>query len=302
MTDEKEQWQSQPEAGSTAGLRFLMWIAQYLGRGVLRVILLPVAAYFCVVRKHEREASFRYLSRVFGRPARASEIYRHFQSFTQVTADRFYFLAGLADEIPVRFVVEERFDEILEEGRSGIILGAHFGSFEAARVLGPAIGNVRLRIVLDKSVNERFMQILATIEPKFDEMIIDSEQDAVALGLSIRDAIKRGDWVGMLADRHRTGDRTLEKSFLGSNAKFPIGPCIIASILKTPVFGIFCRLTDLGYEIHCEVLSEEFAVDRAQRSEAIDALVGKYVSRLEEHVRASPYAWFNFYDFWDEES
>ena len=246
MAEQTTQWQQRPEAGSTTGLRVLMWIARHLGRGTLRAILLPVSAYFCLVRGPERQASFAYLSRVFGRPASWREVLRHFHEFSSVTADRFFFLAGRADEIPVRFVLDERLQTVLQQDRPGIILAAHFGSFEAARVLGPEMGGFNLHIVLDKALNERFMAIMATLEPELHRMIIDSQQDSVALGLNISDVLKAGDWVGFLADRHRAGDRTTEQNFLGSPAQFPIGPYIIASVFKTPLIGMFCRLSDDG--------------------------------------------------------
>lgn len=296
------QWQQRPEAGSASGLRILLWIARHLGRGSLHTILLPVSTYFCLVRGPERRASFAYLSRVFGRPARWREVLRHFHEFSTVTADRFFFLAGRADEIPVRFVLDERLQTVLQQDRPGIILAAHFGSFEAARVLGPEMGGFNLHIVLDKALNERFMEIMATLEPQLHSMIIDSQQDSVVLGLNISDVLKAGDWVGFLADRHRAGDRTARQSFLGSPANFPIGPYIIASVFKAPLIAMFCRLTEGGYEVHCELLSDCVRFQRKSRQSGIDMLVADYVKRLEVHVRASPFGWFNFFDFWADDA
>jgi predicted LPLAT superfamily acyltransferase len=300
MSGATAQWQNRPEAGSNAGMKFLIWIARHLGRKVLHALLAPVSIYFYSTRGPERRASYAYLSRVLGRPARAVEVMSHFRRFSNVTADRFYFLAGRADAIPVRFVIDPQLEQVLQNGNPGIVLAAHLGSFEAARVLGPALGDVSLRIVLDLSVNERFMEILAEIGPELADRIIDSEQSSVALGLSIRDALQAGDWVGFLADRSRAGDRTSQQTFLGSSALFPTGPYIIANLFKSPILGVFCRLTEEGYEVHCEVLSTRTDIPRKHRQEAIDALVGKYVERLEHHVRASPYAWFNFFDFWEK--
>ncbi len=280
-------------------MRFLVWVARHLGRNVLHAMLWPVSVYFVIVRGPERRASFSYLGRVFQRPARLAEVINHFHHFAKVTADRFYFLAN-PDSIPVRFVVDPLLDDVLENGKPGIFLAAHFGSFEAARVLGPRLGGIRLRIVLDKALNQRFMDIMAEVEPELAGLIIDSEQGAVELGLNIGDALREGDWVGFLADRRRVGDRISSQAFLGSPAQFPTGPYIIANLFKAPIIGTFCRLTDNGYEVHCEVISEQTDIPRQQRQPAIDALVANYVQRLEHHVRSSPYAWFNFFDFWNQ--
>ena len=179
MARDTTQWQTRPEAGSTSGLRFLLWIARHLGRRFLHVLLWPVSVYFVIVRGPERRASHDYLSRVLERPAKRREVVRHFHEFAKVTADRFYFLANQTDRIPVRFVIDPQLDEVLQRGKPGIFLAAHFGSFEAARVLGPEMGGIRLRIVLDKSLNQRFMDILAEVEPELAQLIIDYDVEVV---------------------------------------------------------------------------------------------------------------------------
>ncbi len=291
-------WQARPEAGTLGGMRLLMWVAQHLGRKTLRVILYPVSWYFYALRGPERRASRSYLSRVFGRPARELEVVRHFLSFAQITADRFFFLAGRGDEIPVRFEGGAAAQRIVDEGQAGIFLAAHFGSFEAARIIGPQLGGINLRIVLDQKVNRRFIDLMERVSPLEIGKIIDSEQGAVALGLTINSAIKQGDWVGFLADRHRPADRTLAHNFLGAPALFPTGPYEIASVFGAPIVCAFCRLLDDGYEVHCEVLSEGGKPDRNERAAIVERLAGHYVTRLEHHVRAAPYGWFNFFDFW----
>ena len=307
MTDRSEpmsspaHWQSRPEAGTTAGIRFLMLLARTLGRNTLRIALYPVAAYFFVVRAPERRASREFLARVHGRPARAREVFRHFLSFARVAADRFFFFAGQDSEVPVQFVGTEAVQAIVDSGKTGIFLAAHFGSFEAARVIGPQIGGIQLKIVLDERVSGRFLQLMTELNPQLAESIIDSGQDAVQLGLTIKDALRNKHWVGFLADRHRTGDRVLRTPFLDGLAEFPVGPYIIANSLKAPIICMFCRPVGAGYVVHCEVLTERANLPRENRQEALTALVGNYAERLEQHVRAAPYGWFNFFDFWEAE-
>ena len=294
-------WQERPEAGSSNGIRFLMWLAQIIGRAPLRVALYPVALYFFAVRAPERRASQSFLTRVFGRPATTREVLRHFVCFAQVAADRFFFFAGRGADIPVKFVGGPAIQRIVERGQPGIFLAAHFGSFEAARVIGPELGDIDLKIVLDQQFSGRFLNLMAEVNPELAETIIDSEQGAVALGLTIKDELRKGSWVGFLADRFRAGDRTVTTEFLGTEANFPVGPYIIANTFNAPVICTYCRLAGSGYEVHCEVLSDGVNLPRATRTESLDALAKQYVARLEHHVRAAPFSWFNFYDFWQQQ-
>ena len=298
MAEAHVDWQARPEAGSSFGMRLLIWIAGICGRRVLHWILLPVSGYFLVLRGPERRASRAYLSRVFERPATLLECWRHFFAFARMSADRIFFLSGQADRVPVTFVGGPEAQAIVDGDQRGLFLAAHLGSFEAARVLGEAFGGMDLRIVLDQQQGARVASLAAELNPELGNKIIDAGRDSVALGLAIGEALREGSWVGFLADRHRAGDRTLAVPFLGQPAAFPVGPYLIASTFKAPMICAFCRLTKRGYEVHCEVLSERVALDRRDRNGQLEALLRQYVARLEVHVRASPYAWFNFYDFW----
>ena len=298
MTDATGHWQTRPEAGGGRGIPFLAWIAEHLDKKLLRLLLYPTVAYFYLVRSPERRASRRFLGRVLGRPVRERDVLRHFLCFAQVAADRFYLLAGRPDAVAVRFVGAEDVQRVVDSGRPGIFLAAHFGSFEAARVIGPQLGGVNLRIVLDKRINARFIDLMTRVNPALTDRIIDSEQSKASLGVAIANAVRNGDWVGFLADRHRVGDPTTRCRFLGQPASFPLGPYIVANALSAPVVCVFCRVTEDGYEVHCEVLSDRLRVARADRQAAFEALAQRYAKMLERHVQAAPFGWFNFFDFW----
>ena len=43
-----ESWRDRPERGSLGLKRLIIWIALHAGRGVCRVLLVPICAYFLV--------------------------------------------------------------------------------------------------------------------------------------------------------------------------------------------------------------------------------------------------------------
>ncbi|HTO47193.1 MAG TPA: acyl-CoA synthetase, partial [Burkholderiales bacterium] len=71
-------WLGQPERGSRSLMAVLAWVTLTLGRAFGRLFLPPIALYFVTFGPRARAASADYLGRVFGRPARLGEIYRHF--------------------------------------------------------------------------------------------------------------------------------------------------------------------------------------------------------------------------------
>ena len=297
VTDQSA-WQQRPEAGSRLALGFLAWIARHLGRTVLHLALYPITLYFFLVRAPERRASRAFLNRALDRPPRQRDVWRHFLCFARVTADRFFFLIGQTKDIQVRFIDSDDVQRVVDAGRPGIFLAAHFGSFEASRVIGPQLGGVDLQIVLDKRVSARFMEMAEAANPELTAKIIDSDQAPASLGLAIAQALRSGSWVGFLADRHRPGDRIATCSFLGAPAAFPVGPYIVASAFQAPIIGMFCRPTSTGYDVHCEVLSEGERIPRKERDAALQALAARYAARLEHHVRAAPFGWFSSSSRW----
>ena len=52
------------------------------------------------------------------------------------------------------------------------------------------------------------------------------------------------------------------------------------------------------YAAHFELFSSGAAAPRGQRAPAAAEAAQAYANRLAEQVRADPYNWFNFYNFW----
>jgi predicted LPLAT superfamily acyltransferase len=296
-----EQWHEMQEAGSALGIRFLAWVAGVLGRRVLQIVLLPVAGYFLLARGESRRASRAFLTRALGRRPGYGEIFRHFYTFARVIADRFYFLTGNTSRIPVRVHGAERLQALVDQGRGGIALSAHLGSFEAARVLAAQLNDVVLRTVLDRKVNRNLVEGLEAVNPDFGEAIIDLNQPPATLALQISEALQRGEWIGFLSDRSRGGDKTDLFDFMGDPARFPTGPVTIAGIYGVPLICVFPLYLNGRYEIYCEVLSEAAHMPRAERAVATREYMGRFVTELEKQAHAGPYNWFNFYDFWAQE-
>ena len=118
--------------------------------------------------------------------------------------------------------------------------------------------------------------------------------------LRLRDRLEAGHMVAVMADRlHHPDERYVTVEFLGDKAAFPASPWLMAAALKTPV--VFCVGHFCGgnrYELHMEVLAHRVDLPRAERMQAATRFAQLFADRLAAHAKASPYNWFNFYDFW----
>jgi predicted LPLAT superfamily acyltransferase len=119
----------------------------------------------------------------------------------------------------------------------------------------------------------------------------------------LSEAIAQGQLIGVMADRCAQGERSANLDFLGSRAQFPAGIWQLASLLKAPVISCFGVYSGTNrYDLHFELISEQLGDNRLQRAQAIGRAMEHYVASLQKLVRQHPYNWFNFYDFWQDDS
>jgi predicted LPLAT superfamily acyltransferase len=296
-------WKQRPEGGGRLGLPLIVAIALHCGRGVSRLLLYPITLYFLLVRGPERRASRDYLGRVLGRPVRLLDIARHIHCFASTILDRVFMLSENLRRFDVSVHGVEPVHAALAEGRGLLLLGSHLGSFDALRVLSERRPDLSVRVVLDRGQNPIITQLLESLNPQMAACVIDAGQGGTSIVLAINEATEQGALVGLLADRARPGEASQRCDFLGAPAAFPVAPMLIASVLKVPValcFGLYRGGN--RYDLHFEMFAEHIDVPRRQRAEVLAGLIQRYAGRLEHHARLAPYNWFNFYDFWQDES
>lgn len=292
----KVEWQQHPERGSQFMLRVMLWLSRHLGRRVSRWVLHPIALYFLLFVPAARSASRQYLARVFGRPARWAEVFRHIHAFASTVHDRVYLLDGRDDLFNIEFVNRHWFDS--PEG--AILIGAHLGSFEALRSAGKNHAQRRVSMLMYPQNARKINALLALVNP-------DAANDIIPLGqidsmLTAQERLEAGHLVGMLADRSLPQDTLRQCLFLGEPAAFALGPFRVAALLKKPVYfmaGLY--LGGNRYRVHFERLADFTDTPRAARNAAILAAQDRYVEILESLCRQAPYNWFNFYDFWSDD-
>ncbi len=296
-------WKQRPEGGGRAAVRLIGAIARHGGRGIARACLYPITAYFLLVRGSERRASRAYLQRARGRRVGLWDVARHIHTFAATILDRLFLLGGRMHLFDIRTEGTQHLLDCLQQGRGVLLFGAHLGSFDALRALGRQRPDLKLRVLLDRAHNAAITELLAELDPALAAGIIDAGQDGPTVVLAIRQALDEGAMVALLVDRARPGEPSLPAPLLGAPAPFPTAPWLIAAALKAPVmlaFGLYRGGN--RYDLLFEPFAAAVEAPRAQRAEALSALVHRYAGRLEQHLRDAPWNWFNFYDFWHTET
>ncbi len=293
-------WVSQPERSNPFTLKLICWIALHTGRAFARFWLYPITLYFYLTSPTVRRASRDYLSRVLSRPPGAWQVARHIFRFSATVLDRVYFLTDQFERFSIRIENQALLNAYQAEGQGVLLLGAHFGSFEVLRSLALDRYHVPLKILMYRQHNQMITRILEALNPAVPESVIDLGKDNALL--QVHECLQRGEFVGVLADRVMDGTRVVQCPFLGQPATFPAGPMEMALMMNVPII-LFYGIYEGGnrYTIRFEKLSDgRHVADRRQRRAVAADLMCDYVAALERQVRAHPYNWFNFYDFWAE--
>ena len=291
------EWAQRPERSNMAMLRLMSWISLRIGRAPARVVLAGISLYYLLFARAAKKASRDYLRRALGREPGPGDLFRHFHSFAATIHDRIFLLNGRFELFQIQAHGEDVLNEVLAAGRGALLMGAHMGSFEVVRAIGRRELGHKVAMLMYEENARKINAALAAINPA-------AVQEIIPLGhldsmLRVQACLDEGMSLGMLGDRTLASDPTLPVRFLGENAEIPLGPMRLAAMLKRPV--VFMAGLYLGgnrYAIHFEKLADFTFVTRPERNAAIQDAVRAYAACLERHCRASPFNWFNFFDFW----
>ncbi len=293
-------WQTHAERGNLFSLWLIRTIANYLGRRVARLFLLPITGYYLLTAKTHCRSSKNYLRRILNREPGWWDVARHIHCFASTIIDRIYFVTDRTDLFTIEFVGEELLSGLREQQCGCLMLGAHIGSFEALRSLGIGRQQLPLHVLMYPDQNALITRLIAELNPEIAESIIPlGAFDAL---IRVKDVIGQGGMVGILGDRTAENDKSVRCTMLNGDVTIPLGPAIFAEVLDTPV--ILCLALFMGgnhYRIVLETMPPMARGSRAQRHQRAIEWANVYINRLEYHLKSAPYNWFNFYDFWGDE-
>lgn len=297
QVDGKPAWMQHEERGSFFLLQLMSRISLLFGRRLSRLVVHCIALYFLLTAPAARKASRAYLERALQRRVTWSDLYRHILAFASTIHDRFYLLNNQTELFDIQVFGDEQIRQAQERSQGLLLFGAHMGSFEVLHAHGRSRQHNSCIAMYPENARQ-LNRALAAINPQAISGIIAlGQMDSM---LNIHHKLESGAMVGVLADRASGPDQYLSVPFLGAPARFPTGPFRMAAMLGYPVYfmtGLYCGGN--RYEVHFEHLADFAGITRAQRDQAVRETLEKYVATLERHCKASPYNWFNFFDFWE---
>lgn len=317
MTKQSTHWSKAGEAGTILGMKFLLLVYLLTGRWGFRAILFPVMCYYYLSKTDARKASIEYLDRVYSRSGQAQpHSLMHFISFGETLLDKFLVWMGKINREDVVFHNPELFHELDQrqsysreeqstqgenkKKRGAVVVVSHLGNTEICSALAHQLPNTRLTILVYTQHAEKFNTLIKRFNnSQCIELLQVTEVDpGTAIQLSQR--IDAGELVVIAGDRTPvTGQGRISwVDFLGRRAPMPQGAFILASLLKCPVYLMFCLKEKGKYQIYLELFSDRIRFSRKDREQTIQKAVQLYAARLEYYCLKAPLQWFNFFPFW----
>jgi predicted LPLAT superfamily acyltransferase len=300
-------WASMQESSFLLGIRVLVAIYYIFGRWAFRLVLYPVVSYYFWIGRGVRVASKDYFKRLQCRfpelnlGCRWGISYRHFLRFGESLLDKIIVWSGAITPADVDFPNRSLMLKLLEQGQGALLLSGHIGNIEICQAIALVRGHVRLNILVHTRHAEKFNRLLGGTVKNATIRLIQVTELNPGIAIELQEKISRGEFVVMVGDRVPVqSDRTVSARFLGEWAAFPQGPYLLASLLKCPIYTLFCYQIGGRYQIDLQPFVESVRLprDKDQRATLLAELAQRYADQLEQLCKIAPLQWFNFYPYW----
>lgn len=305
-------WASIQEAGAISGMRFMFTVYRWLGRLPFRICLFPVILYFFLCRHTARHASLQYLRYLqqSGRRAHSGALlwqsYLHFLSFGESLLDKLAVWQGDIDLDDVSFHNYEAFSQLADAGRGGLIIGSHLGNLEICRALVYLRRSHKINVLMHTAHAQKFNQMLQQAGSSSHVNIIQVTDINPATAILLQQKISAGEFLVIAGDRTpvSSGKNTCRVKFLGREARLPLGPYLLAAILKCPVLSVFCLRREgtsrPHFDFYLDTFAERIQLSRGDRHTALQGYCQQYADLLANYCARAPLQWYNFHNFWGD--
>lgn len=301
-------WADVKQIGPYWGMRFVLLLQKLLGHRLSLWLVYPAIAFYFVVNAYARRSSMDYLQRFAARyPEKGLKpgywlSFRHFVSFVDSMLDK---LASWNGRLPIEQVTmhgREQFLSAINNGNGGVILGSHLGNIEVSRALSTLHNRGKMNVLAHTKHAKTFNRLIRDISKSSKVELIEVSEVTPTVAIMLQQKIEQGEFVCIVGDRVPVSNngRTVQCPFLGRDAHFAQGPFILASLLKCPVYSLFCLKQDGHYHFYFEHFADQLKLQRKNREQSLQAHVCRYADRLEHYCRKAPLQWFNFYDYWQD--
>jgi predicted LPLAT superfamily acyltransferase len=282
--------------GNALGYSIFIFIIKRLGIAFSYFFLVFVATHFVLFARKETQAIVFYSRKILkkGRFNTFLFLFKNFYTFGQTIIDKIAIRGGLSEKYKFEFNNYKEFLSVLDSQQGVIMLGAHIGCWEVGAPFFDDYAK-KINVVMYDGEYQNIKHIIEENNGEGDSFhVIPIKEDDFSHVFKIKDALDANEYVCFQGDRYMGEKNVLETTFMGQEAKFPLGPFLLASKFNVPVVSYFAmRERNKTYRFN-------FIIHPNKGKQRPEEILNEYVKNLEDIVKRYPEQWFNYYKFWKE--
>ena len=301
MTENKPSAWKGKTRGGTWGYLFFIGIIRGVGVKAAYLFLAFVVIYFIPFAPKATRAVWKYSRHILGynRWKAIGMLFRNYYVLGQTLIDKVAIGNGRIGQYRFKFDHHQELLELLNRVGGVVMIGAHVGSWEMGAPFFEDYGK-KMNIVMYDAEYRKIKEMMEKNSVGKNYKVIPVNKDSIAHVFEIEAVLKKGEYVCLQGDRYVSDTHTLVREFMGKPARFPLGPFQIAARMgKAVVFYFAMREKGRCYHFHFFLADQGPQLKPREREKYI---LGQYVKALETMLRRYPGQWFNYYDFWAENS
>ena len=290
-------WQGKSR-GNKFGYSVFIWILRNFGVLPAYFLLRFVAGYFFIFSITSSKILFNFYNRRIGLTSFKSlcYIYKNYLNLGHSIIDKVVLMSGIKNNFSFNFDGEDNLHKIVDLKKGGILLSAHIGNWDIAGQLLKRL-NTSINIVIFDGEYQKIKQYLNSVTGKSQVNVIIIKDDLSHI-YAISDALAKNELICMHADRYVEGNKTLNAVICGEEAKFPMGPFLLAATFKVPVSFVFAiKENKLHYHFYASKIIE---YNHPKKENNMQQLLQDFTGEVEIKMRQNPEQWFNYYNFWQK--
>lgn len=305
---EKSNWY-EIKQNNRIGYALMFFSLKILPPVVLRFLSVPIGFFYWIFSFRARSFSNDF----FGQLGLKGSSCKHIISFAINLVENLQSWAGKFSFRNVHWQDDDVTDLVqnINAGRGTVLVISHLGNAQMLKGLA-SLGEsgtekkMSITTISNVDISKGLYQVLSKINSGSSFHIVNSESIGPETVILLQERLEKGEVVVIAGDRvSANSDRTLRIPFLGKEASFPYGVFLLLALLNVPSYFLFgLRQKDISfgsqYDMFVRKNPVSFDCPRKEREARIFSAAKCYVGELENHCRAHPYQWYNFFDFWGE--
>lgn len=287
-------WQGKSR-GSVIGLKVYVFFIKTFGLYFSYFVLLFVAAYFIVFSFSSTKSTYYLFRKRLKYPkfTAALNVYKSYFTFGKIQLDKVAIATGSKHKYTFEFDGIQHIQDLLKQGKGGILLTAHIGNFNLAKqFFDDQIDPASVNLVMSDFEHQQIKNYMESVTGKASLKTIVLKEDLSHI-FEMRKALDRNELLVFAADRYLKGSKTYTAEFLGKETQFPQGPFKLAVRNGIPVLFVHI-MREKNFHYHF------YARPATGNENTGKELLKLYLDNLESMVKKYPHQWYNYYDYWND--